>query len=410
MPEEILEQLEEAMFTKNGEESREGYLLRCFALKEDNYDYISWRRLASKMNRELGEKHDHSYYIKRYHKWVEARTNLGQTTTLTSDDKKKAELESLLRQVKINKAQLSDERVQNNAYLRSIAREETLKEIAANAVREMSRDKLLRVEYTRPLYANAHHEGIVMLSDWHYGMSIKNYFNTYNPEICADRLCELRDAIIRIGKKHNIRKIHVTNLSDLIAGRIHLSLRLESVTDVITQVMHVSELLAEFLTDLSEHFEIDYRDVVDNHSRLEPNKKDSLELETLVRIIPWYLEQRLKDNKRIKILYNTFADDIISFKVFDFNIVAVHGHKDSPAKVINNMIAATRQRNDLVLTAHLHHFSSDEEQECLRISNGSLMGVDTYAQDLRLHSKASQNFIVVSKDNVAKAIYKINLN
>jgi predicted phosphodiesterase len=150
--------------------------------------------------------------------------------------------------------------------------------------------------------------------------------------------------------------------------------------------------------------------VVDNHSRLEPNKKDSIELETLVRIIPWYLEQRLKDNKRIKILYNTFADDIISFKVFDFNIVAVHGHKDSPAKVINNMIAATRQRNDLVLTAHLHHFSSDEEQECLRISNGSLMGVDTYAQDLRLHSKASQNFIVVGKDNVAKAIYKINLN
>lgn len=409
MPEEILEALEQSMLSKLESESREEYLIRCFGVKEDN-PKISWRKLADKMNTELGESHYHSYYLQKYQKWVDARSKMGQISTATIEDKRKAELESLLRKVKVTKAQLSDERVQNNAYIRSIAREETIKQIAADAVRQMSSKKILGVSYPRPLHTNAEHEGIVMLSDWHYGININNYFNTYNPEVCIDRLCELRDAIIRIGRKHNIRKIHVTNLSDLIAGRIHLGLRLESVNDVITQVMQVSELLAEFLTDLSEYFEIEYRDVVDNHSRLEPNKKDSLELETLVRIIPWYLEQRLKDNKRVKILYNTFADDIISFKVFDFNIVAVHGHKDSPAKVINNMIAATRQRNDMVLTAHLHHFSSDEEQECLRISNGSLMGVDTYAQDLRLHSKASQNFIVVSKDNVAKAIYKINLN
>lgn len=398
--------MQDEALKKSSEESYDEYLTRCFLLKEQ-FPHLSWRQLANKMNFELGEQHHHTYYLRKYQKWTQKRDS---DIMVAEDSKQVVNLQDLIRQVKVSKAQLSDERVQNNAYIRSIAREETIKEIAENAVKEMSKEKLLSVNYLRPLIGNGEHEGILMLSDWHYGIDIKNYFNTYNPEICIDRLCELRDATIRIGKKHGIRKIHVTNLSDLIAGRIHLSLRLESVTDVITQVMHVSEILAELLTELSEHFEIEYRDVVDNHSRLEPNKKDSLELETLVRIIPWYLEQRLKDNKRIKILYNTFADDIISFKIFDFNIVAVHGHKDSPAKVISNMIAATRQRNDLVLTAHLHHFSSDEEQECLRISNGSLMGTDTYAQDLRLNSKASQNFIVVSKDNVAKAIYKINLN
>ena len=102
-------------------------------------------------------------------------------------------------------------------------------------------------------------------------------------------------------------------------------------------------------------------------------------------------------------------DDIITFNVFDWDIVAVHGHKDTPTKIINNMIAATRKRNDLVLSAHFHHFSADEEHECVRVSNGTLMGVDTHSQDLRLTNKPSQNLIIANKDNVTEFICKINL-
>ena len=108
-------------------------------------------------------------------------------------------------------------------------------------------------------------------------------------------------------------------------------------------------------------------------------------------------------------MYNTYADDIISFKVFDWEVVAVHGHKDSPSRVISNMIAATRKRNDLVLSAHFHHFSADEENECVRVSNGTLMGVDTHSQDLRLTSRPSQNLIVANADNVTEFICKINV-
>ena len=227
--------------------------------------------------------------------------------------------------------------------------------------------------------------------------------------ICLDRLKTLRDEVIAKGKELKFTKLHVTNLSDLISGRIHMQLRIESRYDAVTQIMHVSEILAEFLSDLSEHFEIDYRDCLDNHSRLEPNKKESIELESLARIVPWYLENRLSNNKRINILYNTYADDIITFKVLGWEVVAVHGHKDTPGKIINNMIAATRKRNDLVLSAHYHHFSADEEHECMRVSNGTLMGVDTHSQDLRLTSKPSQNLIVANRDNVTEFICKINV-
>jgi hypothetical protein len=280
--------------------------------------------------------------------------------------------------------------------------------MAIEAIKLMSKEKQLKVP-TTPLTVNKKREGILGISDWHYGIEVDNYFNKYNPDICCERLSKLRDEVIMKGEELKFTKLHVTNLSDLICGRIHTQLRIESRFDVITQVMQVSEILAEFLSDLSEHFELEYRDCLDNHSRLEPNKKDSIELESLVRIIPWYLEKRLKDNNRIQILYNTYADDIIDFKVFDFNVVAVHGHKDSPAKVISNMIAATRKRNDLVLSAHFHHFSAEEENECIRVSNGTLMGVDTHSQDLRLISRPSQNLIVASEDNVTEFICKINL-
>jgi hypothetical protein len=394
------------------------YRMRCYLIKQQFPD-LSWKNLARKMNDELGANHGPDAYSKQCKKWlrVEDCSQPQQTTVGEVIDGNDAEnhyiydLNTLLLEIKKEKSKLSDERTQNQAYVRKLSREETLKEMALDVAKQMSRDKQLYIpDNSSKLGGDRSREGILCVSDWHYGIEVDNYFNKYNPVVCAERLCRLRDEVISKGRELRFKKLHVVNLSDLICGRIHMVLRLESRFDVITQVMHVSEIMSEFLSDLSEHFEIEYRDVLDNHSRLEPNKKDSMELESLARLIPWYLEERLKNNKRVKILYNTFADDIISFKIFDYNIVGVHGHKDSPSKVINNMIAATRQRNDLVLTAHLHHFSGDEEQECMRVSNGSLMGVDTHAQDLRLTSTPSQNLIVVCKDNVTEFICKINVS
>ena len=317
--------------------------------------------------------------------------------------------DDILTAIRKERYKLSEERIQNNAYIRKLAREDTLKEIADNFAKEMSSKKILDI-YDTPLYSSGSREGILCLSDWHYGIVVNNYFNKYDPQICINRVKELTKRVIDIGKLHNIKTLHIVNLSDLICGRIHLTLRLESIEDIISQTMSVSEILAEMLTTLSRYFTITYRDCLDNHSRLEPNKKDSLELETMVRIIPWYLKSRLKDNRNIDIIDNEYADDIIAFETLGHSVVAVHGHKDKLDKVIDNMTHMTRQRNELILTGHFHHFSADENHECLRLSNGSLMGVDQYANDLRLTSKPSQNMIIVSEDDVTEAIYKIKLD
>lgn len=395
-------------FLRNENESEKDYRERCYSQKLDSD--ITWNELTIIMNDQLGKHLSESTYRKSAKKFfMSEKDDAPIVKEDTFDVDYIDDLNELLLELRKERYKISEERTQNNVYVRKLSREETLKEIAADYAGKMSAKKFLDKPLKVVGLNNSSRAGIVCISDWHYGMDFHNYFNIYNPEVCVDRVHQLQERIIEIGKLHNIKHLYVVNLSDLIAGRIHLTIRLESRCDVISQIMEVSEILAELLTNLSHHFVIHYGDVMDNHSRLEPNKNDSLELETLVRIIPWYLKQRLNENTNVLFIDNDYSDDIVDFNVLRHNVVAVHGHKDKPVKVIENMTSMTRRRNDLVLTAHLHHFGSDEEHECLRISNGSLMGVDTYAQDLRLTNRPSQTMIIVSEEDVAEAIYKINL-
>ena len=384
-------------FLKKDDETNIDYTIRCYKQKHESE--LSWQTVAEIMNEQLGNNYSESYYRKQSKKY--------EYNELSDEDKLANDLKELILEFKKTKVKLSDERIQNNAYIRQMAREDTIKEIAFEYAKKMNAKKLL-CDTNRPIYTSDK-EAILMISDWHYGLSVNNYVNTYNTDICKQRVSKLLEETKEILFKEHITTLHLVNLSDLICGRIHMGLRLQSRIDVITQTMDISEILAEFISNLSESVVVKYMDVLDNHSRLEPNKSESLELESLVRMIPWYLKERLKGNENVEFPVNYNDPDIITFEVLGHKVAAVHGHKDKPTKVIDNMVAMTGRLNDLVLTAHLHHFASEEEHECVRISNGSLMGTDDYAKDLRLTSKPSQTLIICTPDNVTKCIYKINL-
>jgi hypothetical protein len=392
--------INQAKFVKQNQESDQEYINRICAAKD--YYRWTWEDVRDIINSELGLNYSESKYRKNYAKQL--IDSIEEDFCENNNDEEIKTLESVILEYKKERAKLSDERVQNNAYIRRLAREDSLKEIAFDAASKMNNFMPLpSVNLNIPCKRDR--EGILCLSDWHYGIEINNYFNKYNPEIAKERVAKLRDEVINLGKFHGISKLHVVDLADLIAGRIRLTIRLESRIDVITQTIEVSEILAELLNDLSNYFEIEYYSCLDNHSRLEPNIKDSLDLESLVRIIPWYLETRL--GNKIHINKNKYADDIINFEVLGYKYLAVHGHKDKQNTIINNLTMMTKQHSDVILGAHNHHFSCEEKNDIVLISNGSLMGTDSYAEKLRLNSKPSQNLIIVSEDNPAKAIHRI---
>lgn len=396
-------------------ESNQQYRERLYGLKFSG-THISWQIIADLIGRKTGEWKDESTWRREAHKYINKLLQAQEIVDGQVAEVKKAkqEVEDVLVEYQKERIKVSDINTQNRAYIRRLAREDSIKEIAAQAAKEIGSKKML-AEPNVFTVSESTNEAILTLSDWHFGIEVNNYWNTFNPEICKERVAKLRDEVIAFCNQYDIVQLHIVNLSDLIAGRIHSTIRFESRCDVITQTIEVSEILAEFISDIASNDgpSIHYYDCLDNHSRLEPIKSDSLDLESLVRIVPWYLKERFR-NLSIPVMFHTneFSDDIITFSVLNgkYTVAGVHGHKDKPGKVIDNLTMMTKHHYDLVLTAHLHHFSCDEKNETLVVSNGSLMGTDSYAKDLRLSSKASQNIILVTEKSVADYIHRIVLN
>ena len=387
--------------------------------KKDDYRY-TWTDISSIYNQMTGKHFSSDWARKRAKKYNEpiddediikfVQSKQLCANGVPDNHESFSDLDWKIVDLNVSKWNKSDERIQLNALYRRIAREISLREMGKEIANKIGESIKLPPVKLLASPKEIDKEAILQISDWHYGVEVDSAYNKYNPEIAKERINTLQDKVFEYLEDNEIYKLYVVNLGDLIAGRIHLQLRINSRIDVITQIIEVTELLAQMLNNLSEFVGIEYFDTMDNHSRLEPNLKNNIELESLTRITRWYLQERLKDNPNIYIhTDNEFGDDIISFEALGHNIAAVHGHKDKPAKIIDNLSMMTKKHYDLILSSHLHHFSCDEKNETVLVSNSSLMGTDEYAQSLRLTSKPSQNLIIMTKANPVYCLYKINL-
>ena len=382
--------MKQTVVMNKNEYSFEEFILYIGSQKEING--YTWKDIADIINSAFELNKSSDYYRKKF-------SHLQNLSNIDEYIEEKSE-----------RVTLSDILVQTNANIRRLSREDTLKDIAREAVEKISKQCPLLTDVERfPFIASPSdgNIGILQLSDWHYGIDIDSCYNQYNPQIAKDRLSNLLMQVIRLVKEQRLKKLIIVNLGDMIAGRIHLTIRLNSRIDVITQTIEVSELLAEFIDELSTYVPIDYYSVIDNHSRLEPNKKDSLQVESLARITEWYLLERLKNNEDININSNKYGLDIMTFSVFQWRFAGVHGDLDKLNTVVKNVSLMTRQSYDVILTSHLHHLTVDEENKTLVVSNPSLMGTDDLAEKMRKNSYAAQNLIIVSEDNPVQMLCRL---
>lgn len=369
---------------------------------QENKDYMRWVDIKNSLNTRFNFNFSETWYRKGYYlRHLDAENQIQMFDDSEFEEEKE-------------KIKARDYANQAREYVRRISREETLKEIASDVSSKMfSKYPLLKMTPASNIPVE-HNEkaAILQLSDWHYGIDIDNYWNVYNTEIFEKRLSDLTVAVIDFLLSHHVTDLRVVNLGDLISGRIHAQIRMQNRVDVITQTMCVSEYLCEFINIIAEKLpsvSIKYYDCLDNHSRVEPDKTKSLDLESFVALIPWYMAERLKDLSNFEIVQNTYSYDIIDMTVCGHRIAGVHGHLDHPSKVVDNLTTMTKDPFEMILTAHNHHFLADEKNECIVMGNGSLMGTDGYAAKYRLTSKPSQNIILVTPENVTEDIKRIVL-
>ena len=105
-------------------------------------------------------------------------------------------------------------------------------------------------------------------------------------------------------------------MGDDIHGIIHTNARVQQETDAVTQTMVAAEIIAEALNKLTKAApEVYYKSCSDNHSRMSPNKEESIQEESLSRFVDWMLQERLKDKSIL------FVEDNLDHSLGKFTLL-----------------------------------------------------------------------------------------
>lgn len=323
--------------------------------------------------------------------------------------------ESILSELDAKKIELQKERQkffdQRNAFnkiVRDRARQEELNEILTEAV---INGELPSLNYAPAAVADSDNDLLVSLNDLHYGADVDNYWNKYNSEICRQMLCRYLDEIIEIGRLHGSENCIVWANGDMISGNIHYSIAVTNKENVIEQVTGVSELIAEFLAELSKHFKtVRYASVAGNHSRINPDKSMTTLGERLDDLVEWYLAARLQNFDNVVFGdYEKIDPTMYLMDIRGRTYCGVHGDYDgSPGKV---QALQTMARRDLyaTLSGHLHHNKVDEVQGVKTVMAGSFLGMDDYCVEKRIFGRAEQMVCVCTSRGI-RAAYGVPLS
>lgn len=255
---------------------------------------------------------------------------------------------------------------------------------------------------------------VLVFADWHYGMVSDNIWSTYDTDICKERVRKIAEEAAMRLSLHKCETLVVVVLGDLIHGAIHTSSRVASEELVCDQLMRASEILAQAIEYLSSFVNHTYVYCsYGNHARTVQSKDDNLHDDNMERIIPWWLEQRLKDNSSIQ-MSSSLAEDIVYFNLYGYNFIADHGDRDQP-KTAPRMLSALLAKKynftpDYILLAHKHHRESFEELGVTSMICGALCGADEYANNKRLFSTPEQTMLIVRPDIGVDAEYHLKCN
>ena len=311
---------------------------------------------------------------------------------LTELDTKRIELQK-------ERQKFFDQRNAFNKLIRERSRQEELNEILVQSVQS---GNLPQLTYEYVEVEPSDNDLLVSLNDIHYGANVQNYWNTYNSDVCREMMCRYLDRIISIGKTHHSENCIVWCNGDEISGNIHQSIAVTNKETVIEQVKGVSELIAEFLAELSRHFShVVFVSVAGNHSRLDPNKDRALISERLDDLVEWYLEARLQNFENVTIGGGEKVDHTMYLiDVRGKTYCGVHGDFDNSASKVQSLQTMAKRPIYAVLTGHLHHCKTDDVQGVKTIMAGSFLGMDDYCVQKRIFGKAEQMVCVCDCDGI----------
>ena len=309
------------------------------------------------------------------------------------------------------KRQLFDQRREYNKLLVSDARADHLTERLIEAA------NLVPLQNYADIFTFKdnidYEEAVLCLSDWHYGQLSDNIWNSYNTKICQERVISLFDKVTSALQNHGVSTLHIVLLGDFVNGAIHTGSRVAAEENTCDQLMHVSEILANFINALSAYVDkVNVYSTYGNHARTIQNKEDSIHADNMERVIPWWLKQRLINNKKVNIIDSEFYE-FIYFDVCGYNVVCCHGDLDKfkdMGVMVNSLFSKKYGKTiDYTFSGDKHHLESFEQFGIESTLVGSLCGTDEYANNRRLYSYPMQTLCIFTPDDGKLCSYNIKL-
>ena len=390
----------------NGE-TDDQYFYRICSMKESLG--FTWPQMAEIFNNEFGCSKGDTAYRKKWAAFNDVFN--ANVDKLVGENTYSSELKEQLDEIYKAKRQLWDQRREYNKMLTSDARADHLAEKlieAANAVPLKDYSKIFAFKSK-----NSSEEAVLCLSDWHYGQVSSNIWNEYNTEVCKERVSKLFDKVSSALQEHNVKTLHIVLLGDFVNGAIHTGCRVSAEENTCDQLMHVSEILANFINAISAHADkVNVYSTYGNHARTIQNKNDSIHADNMERVIPWWLKQRLMKNNKVNVVDSEYYE-FIYFNVCGYNIVCAHGDLDKFSDigvVVNSLFTKKYGKTiDYTFSADKHHLEAFEQFGIESTLVGSLCGTDEYANNKRLYSQPMQTLCIFTPEDGKLCSYNIKL-
>lgn len=394
-------------YKRFADESPEEYELRICSQKEI---IGTWNDVAEIINSAMGWEYKPDKYSKTYKAFerlydIKKKQEIDDNELLKQLEQKKFELRK-------EAQKLYDQRREYNKLAIQEGRAEHLENRLVSIV-----DKVVEshpLPYYKVSSSESNNEAVLCFADWHLGLKVDNIFNTYNIEICKQRVAEVVSKAIQKIRLHGCKILHVFLLGDVAHGAIHTGCRVASEEDVCDQIMIASEIIAQAVNELANEVNSTLvYGTYGNHLRTIANKKDAIHSDNMEKLVPWWLEWRLKNRDDITVMksdYYEFIKATICRKV----VVAVHGDldkvKDMPTTINTLFTKVYGESIDYTISADKHHV---EEFEAFGIESTlvpALCGADDYANDHRLYSKPAQKLMFFNSEDGKDAVYNLKPN
>jgi UDP-2,3-diacylglucosamine pyrophosphatase LpxH len=256
-------------------------------------------------------------------------------------------------------------------------------------------------------------EAVLFLSDWHYGLETANLWNAYTTEIFIERLSKLVTDTKKYLRRHKPKTLHIAIMGDMINGVLRPSSMVEASELGCEQIMNVSEYLAETISDLAvEVPQVNVYSTYGNHARTVQKYVDSVHADNSEKLIPWWLQQRLKDVDNVKFMHS--VHEFIYMNVCGKVLAAMHGDLDR-FKEAASVVSAIFYKNfgvrpDYVVMGHVHHSSSFDELGIETMTISSMCGTDEYANSKRLYATPAQTLLFFNPLDGKECRYDIQLD